>query len=202
VRPLTFVITAITDEFGQPDGYEAVRFRAVAPYENDPNKWQDAEWVDLETGRPIEITTEAATGGLDLARVKSYRDIANDHKLKPEAKSVDAEGRPCRRATRGRLFRRSVTAGDIIYIGKESHRLEEARAELIEGDFQSQFGVASLAWNRDVMDVLKAIPLSYLMNETGLSRRTIQKARNGQSQPRRRHQDQLITAAREWISER
>jgi hypothetical protein len=57
-------------------------------------------------------------------------DLLYRYQQHPEAKSLDADGRPCDGATRGLLQRAHITAGKHRRIGKESDRRWEEGAEL------------------------------------------------------------------------
>jgi hypothetical protein len=56
-------------------------------------------------------------------------------------------------------------------------------------------------WERLVRPVLTDIPAARLQEKTGLSRRTIQRLRNGHSRPRRDHEASLMDAAAEFARE-
>jgi hypothetical protein len=203
IKPLNFIFSAITHPFGEPDGFDPATFRAVAPFEKDPAKWLALPWFDLGSGRRIRITTQGVTGGPGLARVKSVREVIDEHQLRPEPKSCDLEGRPCSRDTRGLLNRRPVVVGAINYIGKESHRLEEAQAGVVtEEDFVSDFGPAASVWELLVRPVLKYIPASLLESRSGLSRRQVKRLRNDYSRPRRKTEAILTRIASIWALER
>jgi hypothetical protein len=79
-----------------------------APYEADPTKWLGLPWVDRYSGKRIPVSTSEAMAGPERARLQTYRDVVAAFRTHPEAKSADAEGRPCGRQTVGLLRRRVV----------------------------------------------------------------------------------------------
>jgi len=54
-----------------------------------------------------------------------------EYEFHPGAKSADAKGKPSGKQTFGLLRRRHVRIERIIYIGRESNRLEEIEAGII-----------------------------------------------------------------------
>ena len=129
--------------------------------------------------------------------VKTYRDVLDAYLFHPESKSMGPDGKPCGRATRGVLDRRPVTCLGIAYIGKESNKLEEGQMGLIHKivDVLTEFPKFSCPWESYVVPVLKEIPVPVLMDESGLSRRTIQRLRNGHSRPQLSHEALLTHIA-------
>ena len=119
-----------------------------------------------------------------------------------EAKSLDADGRPGR--GKGLLSRRPVREAGRIYIGKESNQIEEVRSGVWHrlGDVLTAYGRALDPWNGVVVPVLKEIPMWWIVAETGLHRRTIQRLRNRQSEPRPTTEDLLTSVAGRWVRER
>jgi len=107
------------------------KFHLVAPYVLDPDCWLDLPWTDQHSGTQYEITTEGFHGSRGVARVKTYGEVFREYEFHPGAKSADAKGKPSGKQTFGLLRRRHVRIERIIYIGKESNRLEEIYAGLI-----------------------------------------------------------------------
>lgn len=129
VKPFNFLLLAHVTPFGQPLG--CVRpVTLVAPYNPDARQWRKRRWTDLYSGRHYAI----ATGGQPSesgARVQSYQDVLTAYRHHPESKSAGPDGEPCGKQTAGVLRRRAVRAGSVIYVGKESSRLDEVQARLI-----------------------------------------------------------------------
>jgi hypothetical protein len=109
------------------------------------------------------------------------------------------------RRSRGVLRRRSVRPTIEVYIGKETNKLEGAEVGLIHklGQFLDVYAdLRRGPWERLVRPVLKDIPAWWLEEWTGLSRRSIQRLRNGHSQPRPKHERALTAAASRFARER
>ena len=90
LRPYGFCNHAII----HPDESAAAgreRFDLVAPYERDPGRWTEVEWVDAESGEPTDH--DHCFSGRHAIRVKSIRDIATLYRRKREAKSLGPDGR-------------------------------------------------------------------------------------------------------------
>ena len=133
-----------------------------------------------------------------VAVVRSYGAVFASFLRHPETKSLDTE----RRAGigEGLLERRPVREGSRAYIGKESNQLEEVLAGdwgRLE-DVQIEYGQALDSWFRWVVPVLKQMPLSLLMSQSRLDRRTLQRLRNRHARPRRVTERTLARIAGEW----
>ena len=191
LKPFNFLLTCHVIPFGHPLGTNPEKFHLIAPFEVNPKKWLQMDWIDQYSGRTFKITTEKNFSSRATARVKTYGDIFEEYAHHPESKCADERGNACERQTTGLLYRRHVRVGEITPIGKESNRLEEVDAGLIHSA-ESVYTVypnhTRDSWERDTRPKLKAIPLSFLIQETGLSRRMLIKARNGRARPHARNQ--------------
>ena len=67
--------------------------------------------------------------GAKRARVKTHGEVLREYEFHLGAKSADAKGKPSSKQTFGLLRRRHERVERIIYIGKESNRLEEQKRE-------------------------------------------------------------------------
>ncbi len=105
VKPFSFLLVGHVRPFGYPAGVDPARFLLVAPWEADASKWLRLPWVDRYTGARITISTTAELGGPERARLQTYCDVVRAFRTHPEAKSADAEDRPCGRGTVGLLQR-------------------------------------------------------------------------------------------------
>jgi hypothetical protein len=94
---------------------------AHSPYDGEPTRWIEADWIDQYTGNLYRITTESYHGARETARVKTYGEILREYEFHPEAKCADAAGNTCERQTVGLLQQRHVHIEGIRYIGKESN---------------------------------------------------------------------------------
>jgi hypothetical protein len=88
-------------------------------------------WIDQYTGQSYQFSTESFHGSRGVARVKTYGDVLREYEFHPGTKSTDAKGKPSGRQTIGLLQRRHIRVGQIIYIGKESNKLEEIELGIV-----------------------------------------------------------------------
>jgi hypothetical protein len=186
IRPYNFLLVAHAH---QP-GLQALpeRFLLVAPYESDPRKWRRLPWTNAyQPGSRYQIAHNRGGELLDgFVYVKTYRDVLADYRTHPEAKSLGPDGEPCDRATIGRLSRRPVRvdAGAVHYIGKESNKIDEALSGLITDldDVLTEYpNPAHDALRRLVAPIIRELPIREVATGTGVSVRTVKRARGGQS---------------------
>ena len=97
----------------------------------------------------------------------------------PEYKSLAQDGTPCKADTAGLLERYPVTASGFHLIGKETERGWE-QAEDVSTLLPSlvRYQISGIAGDQ-LRERLRQIPLAVLERETGLSRHTILRARQG-----------------------
>ena len=197
VKPMNFVLSVPVAPFGHPAGVDPHRFHLIGAFTTDPRQRLTQPWFDIHSRERYGITTSDPTGGR-IVRVKSYGDVLAEYRTHPEPKSADREGHPCDRATVGLLYRREVHVGSIVYVGKESNRLEEVEQGVVH-DWQDVQDVYTDPrhddWVTLVVPVLKLVKADVLALATGLSSRTIKSLRNGKSRPHRKHRQTLIRVA-------
>jgi hypothetical protein len=110
------------------------------------------------------------------------------------AKSADAKGKLSSKQTFGLLQRRHVRVDEIIYIGKESNRLEEIEAGAIhspESVYTEYPDSSRDPWQTKILPVLNKIPIAALIRFSGKSRSMLRRTLAGQSRPLRRNQELL-----------
>ena len=166
----------------------------VAPYVPDPECWVDLPWIDQHSGAQYEITTEGFHGSRGVARVKTYGETFREYEFHAGAKSADARGKPSGKQTVGLLRRRSVQVERIVYIGRESNRLEEIEAGVIhspESVYTAYPDPHRDEWETKILPLLKKIPIAALMRVSGRSRSMLERALAGRSRPRKRNQQLL-----------
>jgi hypothetical protein len=207
IKPFNFLLAAHVKPFGYPDDVNAEHFQLFAPYESDPCKWDRLPWLDRYSGTPFHITTVGPTGGPGFARVQTYRDVLEEFRHHPEAKSADANGRPCRRQTRGLLRRRRVRAHPdlLTYVGKESNKLEEVDAgiEHDPDEVYSQFADPRREpWFSVILPVLRELSCRLMASEAGISTRAIGKLLRESSQPRNATRKTLTRLAGSYAREK
>ena len=124
-------MTCHVKQFGHPPDVDPEKFHLVAPYEPDPECGVDLPWIDQHSRTHYEITTEGFQGSRGIARVKTFGEIFREYEFHLGAKSADEKGKPSGKPTVGLLRRRHVRVERIVYIGRESNRLEEIEAGVI-----------------------------------------------------------------------
>jgi hypothetical protein len=198
LRPFSFLMYAQVVPFGHPAGADPARFRLVAPYDRDPDHWEDLEWIDLNTSRPYPITTTGSPSPTAV-RVKTYRDVADLYGRHPEPKSRDHTGRPCSRRSQGLLLRRPITASVIRLIGKESNSLDSTTTGLV-GDLDlvlmTYADPALDPWGTLVLPTLATFATRILADLANVDQRTIQRILRGTT-PRRDLAARLTLIARD-----
>ena len=194
IKPFDFLLSCHVKQFGYPPEIDPEKFHLVAPYVPDPECWVDLPWIDQYSGKQYEITTEGFHGSRGVARVKTYGEVLREYEFHPGAKSADAKGKPSGKQTVGLLRRRHVRVERIIYIGRESNRLEEMEAGVIhspESVYTEYPDPRRDEWETRILPVLKKIPIAALMRVSGRSRSMLARTLAGRSRPRRLNQEHL-----------
>jgi hypothetical protein len=198
VKPTNFLLSAHVAPFGLPPSVDGARFHLIAPYEPDPRTWLTLPWTDRYAGKTYSITTGQSPYATSAVRVKTYRDVLDRYRNHVEAKSLAPDGGVCRGTTTGLLHFRPVTAQWVTHIGKESNKLEEVEAGLVHDPEEVYTEYVDVwhdpAWAM-ITQVLKIMPRSRLMQETGLSRRALTALRNGHALPHAKTRKVLLRAA-------
>jgi hypothetical protein len=127
IKPFNFILSCHVMPLGHPVGVNPERFHLIAPYENDPRKWERLPWIDQYStkGARYRISTTAPNPTRQIAHVKSYGDVLEEYEFHEEAKCADASGAPCGKESIGLLRRRHLAIAAPHFIGKESNKLEE-----------------------------------------------------------------------------
>lgn len=194
IKPFDFLLSCHVKAFGYPLDVDPERFHLVAPYVLDPDCWIDLPWVDQHSGTQYEITTEGFHGSRGVARVKTYGDVLREYEFHLGAKTADAKGRPSGKQTVGLLRRRHVRVDRIIYIGRESNRLEEIEAGVIhspENVYTEYPDPRRDEWQTRILPILQKIPVAILRKLSGRSPSMLRRALAGRSRPRKRNQQLL-----------
>ena len=191
IKPFDFLLSCHVKQFGYPPDVDPEKFHLLAPYILDSYCWCDLPWIDQYSGRQYEITTEGFHGRRGVARVKTYGEVLREYEFHLGAKSADAKGKPSGKQTFGLLSRRHVRVEGIIYIGKESNRLEEIEAGVIhspESVFIEYPDPRREEWENMILPILKKIPIAALVKLSGRSRSMLVRTVAGRSRPRQRNQ--------------
>ncbi len=187
VKPFNFALSAHVAPLGHPPGVDPTRFHLVAPFERDSRKWTKLPWIDAYSRNQYEIATGVAAP-VGTVRVKSYRDTIALYATHPEAKSADPDQRECDRTTIGLLGRRRVQATSLVYVGKESNRIEEVELGLVHSwdTVISTHVDAETEWNARLLPALRRMPRREAARRLGLSERAVSALRSGKVSPSQR----------------
>ena len=194
LKPFDFLLSCHVKQFGHPPEVNPAKFHLVAPYVPDPECWVDLPWIDQYSGKQYEITTEGLHGSRGLARVKTYGEVLREYEFHAGAKSADAKGKPSGKQSVGLLRRRHVRVEQIIYIGKESNRLEEIEAGLIhspESVYTEYPDPRRDEWETRILPILQKFPIEILKRFSGKSPSMLRRTIAGRSRPRRKNREQL-----------
>ena len=137
----------------------------------------------------IHVSDFEALAGEDLWRC--FPPVTNSI---PVRRARMPKGKPSGKQTVGLLRRRHVRVERIIYIGKESNRLEEIRVGVIhspESVYTEYPDPRRDEWQTRILPVLKKIPIAALMRLSDKSRSMLVKTLAGRSRPRRRNLELL-----------
>jgi hypothetical protein len=185
IKPFNFLLAVQVADGGHPKGVDPERCRLVAPFERDPAKWLDLEWVDLHSGTRCRIATRGLPAP-DVAIVKTVGGYVRAYHERPEAKSAGPHGEPCGPTTKGLLQRRHVTPRSLMLTGKEANLLEEVE----HGDISDWDEVRELyarpgagLWEQETLPTIRRVPASRIAAATGLPIRTIHRVRNSGRRP-------------------
>jgi hypothetical protein len=191
VKPFNFLLTAHVIPEGQPNHVDPEKFHLVKPYDPDPRKWLQQEWIDQHSQKKYRITTRGNCGTRWAARVKTYGKLISEYEFHPESKCADEAGNPCGRQTVGQLQRRHIKVDEIKFIGKESNSLESVDEGMIhsEKDINTEYSDPKRSeWVIKIRPALRKTKLKALVKACGkeLSRREIIELRAGRSKPHRK----------------
>jgi len=199
LNPFDYQLSCHVRPFGHPRGVDPERFHPIAPYEVDPTRWVKMLWTDQYTGEQYRITTEGFHRSRRKARVKTYGDVLNEFEFHPGSKSADSHGTPSGKQTIGLLQRRHIRVGQIIYIGKESNRVEEAEAGTIHSTqavYTQYPDPRRDEWESKVLPALRRFPVRVLVRLTNKSPSMLKRTLAGTSVPRGRNRVLLQAALR------
>lgn len=184
VRPFNFLLVAHSGALDR--GELQSRFLLVTRYERDPRKWARLRWINVHDSKrsySIRAGRTHNTPGSTVVAVNTYRDVLTDYRVHPEAKSLNPDGQPCDKQTVGLLGRRHVTPiPPLRHRGKEGNRIDEREAGVADpGETHTEYhepGQNPL-WQLTT-SVLRELPVAPTAVATGVSARTIKRARAGQ----------------------
>jgi hypothetical protein len=169
-RPYTFVISPVLSLSNTV---------LVAPFCDDPSRWDDLEYVCVDTGEKGKLSHWALlVDGKIVPLVKqTMGDVIRKYGERPEFKSLGPDGTVCTKNTVGLLRRRPVIAKPIFkLIGKEVDRGTSEDAYIVGGEqlmrYQSSDKVA-------IPKALGKMSDREIARQTGLDAETISRYRKG-----------------------
>ncbi len=197
IKPFNFMLSAHVAPFGHPPGVDPAHFHLVAPFSSKPGQWLKLAWFDRYSGKRYRVTV-GEHAGEGVVRIKTYRDVVSEYRCHPEHKSLAPDAQPCSQSTVGLLRRRPVGALRLVYVGKESNRLEEVQHGLIQDEDEVMTEYADPTNDPlvlFVLPVLRDMPLKMLAQLSELNPSTLKRIRAGKSRPHARSRDQLRALA-------
>jgi hypothetical protein len=208
VKPFNFALAAHVAPFGHPPGVDPARFQLVAEYTLDPEQWVALPWIDLYSGKSYTLRTaddpDAFVPSPGTIRAQTYRDVLARYPYHPEPKSLGPDGRPCEARTEGLLARRPVCGLSVTHIGKEANRLDDQEAGLVHDldEVQAEYHLAAgTAGGETFLPLMRQIPATRLAALSGVSLRTIRRARTGRATPRRATREALEAAVARYVND-
>lgn len=207
IKPFCFALTTTVDPRA-PEALGRQRVRLIAPYTTDPQRWEEMDWIEIDTKTSCRVTTDPGVTEIicempmprhpddpepELIPIRSYRTVVTRWATNPVPKAVTLTGEPVTRSTTGRLHRRPIrtTRSLIQYIGKEGHGIDEIENNLTSlGDVLPIYGDDQRVWDELYLPALQAIGRTRITDLTEIHPRTIQRILTGRS-PRPDHREQL-----------
>ncbi len=196
IRPTNFLLSAMVQPLGHPVGADPTRFHLLREYNNDSSRWLDGNWTDIHSGHRYTVATQWTESPYEVA-IKSYRHVVAEYVSHPEPKSAGNDGEPCTRLTEGLLQRREISVGEILFVGKETNRLEDVQNGLVHdwSEVSAIYRNPELdPWKTEILPKLKAIGCKSLAGEVGISTRAMRSILNGHSNPSGKTKAALLTA--------
>ena len=177
-----FLFPLISDLGGYPTGLDRTTFNFIVPFESDRRKWKTLEGLNLWDEEIYRIAMHP-DGKRNTVVPESLRIILGQYLRHPEVKSLAPDGTPCVGSTQGLLGRTSITAGEIIPVGKETDRHWEQGEDPSLLDFRlKEYRKAARMWVASVSDRgrWKKIGVRNLIRRSKLSQKAIYAILNGQ----------------------
>jgi hypothetical protein len=183
-RAFGFLISPIVRAFDRPLGRAGQPFHLIAPYDKTQSAWATTEYVDIYSRRHYAIST--ADYDKTTAKVASYRDTVERYLANADPRRLDLHGKHCTPKTAGWLSPRHIKVLHIEQIGKESKRLEELAAGLIDSPKKLHTTYTDPrrdVWNRLWLPVLHDVPRHLLRKRTRMSDSALAEVLAGRSRP-------------------
>jgi hypothetical protein len=203
IKPFNFMNIAFVPPEERPASEQ--RMVLVSPYERDPRRWLGVPWFNRYSGREYRLSLEPSKGYVrpGVVRPRSYGDVLRQYRANEEAKSLGPDGSPCEQRTHGLLQRRHVRMRTVTHIGKESNRLEDAQAGVIEdldevvNEYDDYY---DRVFVRLALPQLSKLGVRETARRTELSLGAVSEALAGRSRPRRGALDVYLRVAAESVT--
>ncbi len=143
------------------------------------------------------MRSSESIGATPFPRLTGY--VLNEYQYHPGSKSADSQGSPSGRQTLGLLQRRHIRVGKIIYIGKESNRVEEIEAGTIhsaQAVYTEYPDPRRDEWETKILPALRRFPVRVLVRLTNRSPSMLRRTLEGKSLPHPRYRVQLQSVLR------
>jgi hypothetical protein len=164
IRPFNFFIVSTC----KLDGKDVA---VVAPYERDPSKWRDLEWVRTDNG---EILTDE-----QKQHLKTVAQKLREHMSRRSPETMTRSGALCGPRTRGVLYRRPIILGDRYIITKEHLDLSQNPDRPFQNDEAVVVPVddRKSEWPRVTVPAIRALGVQQVASRSCLncSRRSLQR---------------------------
>ena len=199
IKPFNFILGCHVAKLGHPVGADPAHFHLIAPYDRDADKREAMLWIDQYSGERYRITASGPHGSRRVARVKSYGDVLREYEFHPEAKCADSSGSTCVKQSLGLLRRRHVAIDGLVYIGKESNRLEEVQEQTLTvpgAAYTEYVDPRRDEWAENILPKLKAVWMREACKGTGISRAQIQRYRSKRARPRKKQLERVVQLIR------
>jgi hypothetical protein len=170
-----FFFPLLSDLGGYPQGYDRSNFRFITATETNRKKWQRLRGVNLWDERVFRISM-CPDGRPDTVVPESLQIILRQYLGHPEFKSLAPDGTACSANTAGLLRRASITAGEIVPIGKETDRRWEQGEDPSLVDYKiTEFRKRSKLVIADASDRRrwKRMGVRPMMRKSGLSQKAV-----------------------------
>ena len=196
------MLTAHGATFGQPPSADPEQLQLIAPWEPDAREWKDIRWINRDQPAQQYRAVMGHRPRECEIQIKTYRDVLNDYRIHPEAKSLAPDGRRSGWHTRGLLNRRPVTATRLHYIGKESNELEEADAGILPetADRQVEYKDPRQDEWELIRQAVERMPRDLLIAQSGIDPGLLSRYVSGATRPRRARERELLALAERWAT--
>jgi hypothetical protein len=152
----------------------------LGPFEKNSARWREMPYINVHDGKthtlnPPTIPVIAPT----------FETVFSQYVRHPEYKSFAPDGTPCKADSHGLLRRYLVTASEFHLIGKQTERGWEQAEDISTLLPSLRRYERNGTVNQPLRQRLQEMSLNTLQRETGLSRHTVLRARQGsQMHPR------------------